>query len=334
MTPRRVEGAPEASPRRFQVLCLSGGGMRGLYTACVLEGLERRAGRPLMECFDLICGTSIGGIIALGLARGRTAADIRIAIEDIGPRLFPSRARTWRRLKGLFRARHDPRPLAALIEQVLGGGSLLADLRAPVVVPAVALTSAGAQLFRTPHHEAHRAQSGIRLVDIALGTAAAPGLFPVARIGSTEYLDGGVIANAPDAIGLAEATTYFGKRVRDVFMLGVGTTTDLAALAAGGPASRGLLYWLREGRIAEIAMSAQQQLATQLVGEALGARYLCINTPRSAGQAQVVSLDRADEQALATLKAMAAHSLQACSAEPRLNQLLGHEAALPGPWPV
>ena len=322
--PRLDASAPAPSSRRFQVLSLSGGGMRGLYTASVLEGLEQRAGRPLRECFDLICGTSIGGIIALGLALGRPARDIRAAIEDIGPRLFPARARAWRRLRGLFRSRYDAAPLAVLIEQVLGPDSCLGDLRTPVVIPALALTNAGAQLFRTPHHQAHQDQAGIRLVEVALGTAAAPGLFPVARIGSIEYLDGGVIANAPDAIGLAEAASFFGKRQRDVFMLAVGTTSDLAALAAGGASSRGMLFWLRNARIAELAMSAQQQLAVQLVSEALGRRYLCVNTPRSSGQAAVIALDRADERALRTLRAMAGHSLDACSGDERLNQFLEH----------
>jgi predicted acylesterase/phospholipase RssA len=307
--------------------------MRGLYTAAVLEGLEERAGRPLRECFDLIAGTSVGGILALGLALGRPAGWIRAAVEAHGPRLFPCHGRGLRRLRGLFRSRYDAAPLAALVEQVLGAERRLADLEVPVLVPALSLTNGGAQLFRTPHHAAHRAQAGTRLVDVALSTSAAPGIFPLARIGSTEYLDGGTIANAPDAIALAEAGRFFGKRASDVFMLAVGTTTDLTALAAGGPVSRGLLYWLRRGRIAELYMSGQQHLAGQLVEEALGRRYLPLNTARSRPQAAVIALDRADPVALTTLKAMAAHALQECAGDERLHQFLGHEPdSIRGPW--
>jgi len=73
----------------FQILSLSGGGFLGLYTAAVLAELEERSGKPLNQCFDLIAGTSIGGIIALGLAAGRSASDIRDAFIEHGPRIFP-----------------------------------------------------------------------------------------------------------------------------------------------------------------------------------------------------------------------------------------------------
>ena len=54
--------------RPFRILSLAGGGYLGLYTACVLAELEARAGEPLARRFDLIAGTSVGGILAIGLA--------------------------------------------------------------------------------------------------------------------------------------------------------------------------------------------------------------------------------------------------------------------------
>lgn len=300
--------------------------MRGLYTASVLEELERIAARPLGQCFDLIAGTSIGGIIALGLALGRHAAFIRERIEHAGPRLFPNTNRPFRRIRGLFAARYDASALQTLVRDVLGEHSSLVDLERPILVPALALTNGGVQMFRTPHHPAHRHQSDTRLTDVAMSTAAAPGLFPVARIGDVDYLDGGLIANAPDALALNEAAAFFGKPMHDVFMASVGTTTDLAALAAGGPRSRGMLYWMQQGRLAELVMSAQQQLSVQLAREALGERYLAINSPRSSRQAAVIALDRADDKAIATLRAMAQHSVDGLVRDERLHQLVGHRA--------
>ena len=63
---------PDWPPGRFQVLALDGGGIRGLYTASLLGALEKGIGRPIVDHFDLIAGTSTGGIIALGLAKGLT----------------------------------------------------------------------------------------------------------------------------------------------------------------------------------------------------------------------------------------------------------------------
>jgi len=314
---------PPATRRRFQVLCLSGGGVRGIYTACVLEGLEARAGAPLGACFDLIAGTSIGGILALGLALGKRAGEVRALVEEAGPRLFGDRGGP---LAGLFRARYPAAPLREVIERVVGTEARLGDLVTPLLVPAVALTAGAAQTFRSPHHGAHAAGADIRLVDVAMTTAAAPTVFPVARIGDAEYVDGGLIAHAPDALALHEAQVFFGRGRDDVFMLSVGTTRELAALPAGGDPSRGLLWWMRGNRLAETVMGAQQALSQQIAREALGDRFVAVNTPRSRHQERRIALDRADGEAIATLKAMAQHAVDELDGEPRLTRFLAHRA--------
>ncbi len=325
---RDLSGPPPAAGRRFQVLSLSGGGVRGLYTACVLEGLEARAGCRIGECFDLVAGTSIGGIIALGLALGRSAAEVRAIIEDAGPAVFP-RGR-WRSVAGLFRARYAPGPLRAVIERVVGRDARLGDLRTPLLVPAVALTAGAGQTFRSPHHGAHAAHAGTLLADVAMATAAAPLAFPVARVGDAEYVDGALIAHDPDALALHEAQVFFAKPREDVFMLSVGTTRELAALPAGGNPSRGLLWWMRGNRLAESVMAAQQSLAQQLAREALGDRHLAVNTPRSRHQAAAVARDSPDPRSVATLKAMAHHALEALPDDGRLARFLAHRAAHAG----
>ena len=66
----------------IQILSLSGGGYLGLYTAAVLAAIEERIKAPLATRFDLIAGTSVGGIIALGIANEVPAADIKKAFEE------------------------------------------------------------------------------------------------------------------------------------------------------------------------------------------------------------------------------------------------------------
>ncbi|AZO34026.1 MAG: hypothetical protein EOS76_06855 [Mesorhizobium sp.] len=72
----------------FQILALSGGGYRGLFSTHIFSKLEEQAGRPIGECFDLIAGTSIGGIIAIGLALGKPAKEIRDVFEEKGEDIF------------------------------------------------------------------------------------------------------------------------------------------------------------------------------------------------------------------------------------------------------
>ena len=62
---------------RFRILSLDGGGVRGAFSAAVLAALEQETGQSVVEHFDLITGTSTGGILALGLALGVPAAAMR-----------------------------------------------------------------------------------------------------------------------------------------------------------------------------------------------------------------------------------------------------------------
>ncbi|MFT5446537.1 MAG: putative acylesterase/phospholipase RssA [Gammaproteobacteria bacterium] len=319
-----LSSPPQVGGRRFQVLSLSGGGVRGLYTACVLEGLEARSGVALHECFDLIAGTSIGGIIAMGLALGRRASEVRELVQSASPRIFPSPTPLWSGLRGLFRARFEVGPLREVIEAVVGADTRLGDLRTPLLVPAVALTGGAAQIFRSPHHGAHTVHADTRLIDVALTTAAAPMVFPIALIGNARYVDGGLIAHAPDALAVHEAQVFFGKRSDDIVLLSVGTTRDLTALAGGGNPSRGLLYWMKKARLADVVVGAQQSLSLQMASESLGDRHVIINTPRSREQGDSVALDRADETAIATLKSMAEHALDDAGRDARVSRLLAH----------
>ena len=73
----------------FNILCLSGGGFLGLYTASVLAKIEEECGEPLHRKFDLIAGTSIGGILALAIASGRhSMADVVKLMVESGPKIF------------------------------------------------------------------------------------------------------------------------------------------------------------------------------------------------------------------------------------------------------
>lgn len=53
-----------------RILCLDGGGIRGLVTLSILQEIERKMNKKITEIFDWIVGTSTGGILALGLCYG------------------------------------------------------------------------------------------------------------------------------------------------------------------------------------------------------------------------------------------------------------------------
>src|SRR5258705_10124816 len=85
----------------FKVLSIDGGGMRGLLPATVLAEIERRTGKPISKLFNLVAGTSAGGLLALGLCKPQNhepqyqASDLVNLYMTERPRIFhPSPART------------------------------------------------------------------------------------------------------------------------------------------------------------------------------------------------------------------------------------------------
>ena len=104
---------------RFQILSLDGGGLRGMFSAALLARLEEDLDLRVVDHFDLIAGTSTGGIIALGLGLGLSPREILQFYTDHGPRIFRDRSRL-RGLRHLLRAKYSAGPLRAALTDVLG----------------------------------------------------------------------------------------------------------------------------------------------------------------------------------------------------------------------
>jgi len=314
---------------RFKILALTGGGYLGFYTASALAGLEARLQRPLAAHFDLISGTSVGGIIALGLAAGVPAARIVEAFESDGQKIFPERARPKQTHKQIFeflrlirRPKHDSGELRRTVDRILGPGLTMADLQARVLIPTFNLSRGLPELFRTPHAPDADRHAAVQVADVALATAAAPLYFPTARINGEAFVDGGVFASAPDLLALNEALSVLGQCESDVWMLSVGTTSARFAFDFDGGAQPGLFGWAREQRLVRVMLAAQQSSTADLVGARLGARYIRLDAEPSVDQALSIGLDIATPAAKAILESLAERSLADCRQSAELAALL------------
>ena len=197
--------------RTYRILSLAGGGYLGLYTACVLAGLEERAGVPLGRCFDLIAGTSVGGILALGLACEVPAAEMRQLFAERGADIFsrrPLATGAIGNLLDLTRSVWGPKYSGAALREALHeriGDRTLGQALHHVVVPAVNISKSMTKIFKTPHAARSTGDESVRIVDVAMATCAAPAYFPAVRIGKDLFADGGMFAVAPDLVALHEA---------------------------------------------------------------------------------------------------------------------------------
>jgi patatin-like phospholipase/acyl hydrolase len=245
----------------FRILSLDGGGIMGAFSASVLATFERVTGHRVVDHFDLLTGTSTGGIIAIGLAMGASAQDICNFYESSGPKIFPPQGgvASWERtVWNLFRPKFSPSALRESLRTVVGEQPLRkAGTR--LVIPSYDVNTGKVYLFKTPHHPAYFHHRDLPAIDVALATSAAPTYFPAHVIsGRGTFIDGGLWANCPAMVGVVEALDFFGRPADQVRLLSVSTTSY--PFRMNQPAKlRGLVGWAP--KLVDTFMFGQAQAA-------------------------------------------------------------------------
>jgi patatin-like phospholipase/acyl hydrolase len=284
-------------PSRFQILALDGGGVKALFAAHVLARLEDDLAVSIRDSFDLIAGTSAGGIIALALGAGLRPADIVGHYQQLTAAVFPRNRRRWWRLPArLRRPTYAQQPLHEALHGVLGE-RLLGDSDRRLVIPAWDVQCGQVHLFKTPHHPRLTRDWRVPMVDVALATSAAPTFLPAARVDGHRLIDGGVWANNPSVVAITEAVSLLGVPLDAIRILNVGTTDELTnhpkKLDNGG-----LAAWAPHAvQLVLTASRGAQGLAEHLAGRE---RYRRFDAQVPAG---LYALDEADPDDLAGLAA-------------------------------
>jgi uncharacterized protein len=296
----------------FQSLALTGGGFRGLFTARVLQVVEEHIKVPIGQRFDLTCGTSIGGIVALAVAFEVPMKKVVEVFQAEGLNIFPSREPPTSAIgKGfdLYKHKSKPRypsaPLRAAITKLIPEKTILGDALHAVAIPAVNVTQGCPQVFKTRHRAEWNRDWKLRAVDVALATSAAPTFFELAEVDGNLYADGGLFANAPDLVAIHEAEHFFGVALEAQRLLSVGTTTKSYSVSFGAGRQFGIADWMEDQRLFSVTISSQQQFVDQLVAHRMGERYFRVDHEPSQEQAKDLGLDVATEVAKKTLIALA-----------------------------
>lgn len=219
-----------------KVLSIDGGGIRGIIPAVILGEIERLAGKPCCELFDLIVGTSTGGILALGLTLSDGTGKPKYSADDLLHFYLENGEKIFSRTV-LDRIRSgdgwlDEKYPAAGIEGVLAkafGNARLKDTLVPVVITGYELEIRLPFFFKTRNaiaKEQHGYDFAVK--DVARATSAAPTFFEPAKLMSNRsgkgfygIVDGGVYANSPAMCAYVEAITHLNDR--DPLLLSLGT---------------------------------------------------------------------------------------------------------------
>jgi uncharacterized protein len=227
-----------------RVLAIDGGGIRGLIPALVLAELERRAGRRVFELFDLIAGTSTGGILACALCAPDPlpAEQVAAIYEEEGPAIFDRSV--WQRFRsaeGLLDEKYDAGALDRALERFLGD-KRLAEARPELIVPTYDMTEPGPFFFKT-RNARERSADDFPLTVVARATSAAPTYFEPLPVGPRALVDGGVFAVNPAMSAFAEVLRFHSGE--EVVLVSLGTGQRTRSRRFADVDDWGLVEWAR-----------------------------------------------------------------------------------------
>jgi patatin-like phospholipase/acyl hydrolase len=274
----------------FGVLAIDGGGIRGIIPASVLVTLEKWAGAPLSQVFDLIVGTSTGGLISLGITHPDANGNPAFTAQDvlgfytnqdndalIFTRWLDIPFHTKGEPVGWEWALTNPKYQGTGVQQFLAdnfGSARLSGALAPVACVSYQISGDLQQGLPAPYVFRSWEQPDFYTVDVGRATSAAPLYFPPHTLGSVDgsftgtFVDGGVCANDPALVGFAEAASLLssqGKNIEDynVWVLSIGT--GQASLTID-PGDGGIYGWLASDALPNVLLNGPAQITDSISG--------------------------------------------------------------------
>ena len=307
--------------KEFKILSIDGGGIKGLYSAKILEQFEEKFNCSISDYFDMICGTSTGGLIALALSLKIPASEICKFYEEEGPKIFPNfnkvkfgKAKISRgTLKQvLYGGKFSDKPLKIALENIFKD-SKIGDSNNLLCIPSYTITEARPFVFKFDHKEGNLDRdNGASMVDVALATSAAPTYFPMAEIkyyDNKQFIDGGVWGNNPTLVGLLEALDYFvgkDKEFDKLKILSVSSLSLTGGKKTGLKRNRSFLDWRDE--LFETSLTGQSYFSHYFMEKIQNLSDISIDYVRiptseiSSDQESLIQLDVATKKALDLIK--------------------------------
>lgn len=240
----------------IKILSIDGGGIRGIIPAMVLMEIEARTGKPICDMFDMVAGTSTGGILALGLCKpdkyGKpqySAKDLALLYETEGEKIF-SRS-IWHRVRAVgnvFEEKYPSEGIEGVLEKYFG------QVRLKEALTEVLITSYEIErripFFFKRYNAKTKPGYDFYMKKVARATSAAPTYFEPLRLPTEEgfdyyaLIDGGVFANNPALCAYAEAVRIF-PEAKDFLVVSLGTGELTRRLPYDEAKGWGLLQWAR-----------------------------------------------------------------------------------------
>ncbi len=289
----------------FRILSIDGGGLRGFIPLQIIKDLETRTGKSIHESFDLIAGTSTGGLIACGLTYASNGIDRKYTTDQLletyrqkGELIFPpfvARKSIFSPLADLKRTKHSNVGLDTVITELFGSDHLDKCIT-PVLIPAYDIRSSEPLLFssRAGRQPDSLKRRNPRIQDVLKATTAAPTYLPSHSFKSLDgsgahknivtAIDGGVFANNPSLLAIQEALgaekDFYptpAKSMKDIALFSIGTGHHMFDYAKEDTSEWGVYQW--GSRIFDLMTYASSQSVDSIISNTLVKKkhYLRVN---------------------------------------------------------
>lgn len=245
------------------ILCLDGGGIRGIIPLVILSRIEEDTNLKAADIFKMFVGTSTGGIIALALGTNSPAGEVLKWYKEKSSKIFEkSLMRAIFTAGGTLGAKFDTDGINSVLESFFGD-KVMGDCKSQTLIPTYCLETRKPEIFNSVDH------AGFRISDIARATSAAPTFFKPKIIAGLGYVDGGLYANNPVLCAGDKGRSIFGNEFK-ILSLGTGKRVDpiKSATAMGW----GTLSWVTN--VIDIMFDGVSVLENRVVGNFLLENFL------------------------------------------------------------
>jgi patatin-like phospholipase/acyl hydrolase len=245
-----------------KILSIDGGGIRGVIPAVFLSEIEKRKNKPVSGLFDLIAGTSTGGILAACLAvpdesmpaaEGKkpkySALNIIELYEKEGRKIFnKSPWKTVMSLGNLLDEKYSYEGIEEILKQYLGENKLT-DCIVDIIATSYETEGRFPYFFKSMKARKEPGHNYL-LREVARATSAAPTYFEPLKLHAVppvdyySLVDGGVYANNPAMCGYVESINKFGRN-EEILLVSIGTGELTRRIAYEDAKNWGLAEWAR-----------------------------------------------------------------------------------------
>lgn len=298
----------------FKMLCIDGGGIKGLYSSKILEHLEDKIEGNISDYFDMICGTSTGGLIALGLSLNISTPEISAIYEKNGEKIFPELGKGKSKFKQYASGgKYTDVELKKVLENIFGNKKLK-NCNNILCIPSYSLTDGRPWIFKFGHRkEMNRTRDDETLcIDVALATSAAPTYLPVAEIDSydnRQFIDGGIFANDPSMVGFTEAMSFFvgeNNEYDELHILSISSLNSSVGEKTGSKRNRSLWDWGED--LFNSILNSQAKFIEYFMSQIKNFNSVPVTYVRipseilSSSQDELISLDNSSKEAIDLIK--------------------------------